>query len=79
MAKIIVASDTKAFRVEGVILRDEKYISIRQLYKKKKDTEWSFGKQGVNINAEVMGRVLRHVKTVVEEDKFKQVDLNKED
>ena len=48
---------SKAVRVQAVKLSGKEYVSLRQLYKTKKDTDWQFGKQGITIpreNAELI-------------------------
>ena len=76
MAKIIKLTETKAYRVEGVSIKGANYVSIRQLYKtKKKPEEWSIGYQGVTIPADASDRLIKAVKAITAEGKFKILEV----
>lgn len=59
MAKRIVVSPTKAFRIEAVQIGDVQGISIRQMYATKKDPVYKPAKQGVFLPLEQAAKVLR--------------------
>jgi hypothetical protein len=81
MARLIKASDSKAFRVEAVEINGNKQISIRQMYRKKGQEEWQHAKQGVNLDleGEVAVRVARAVRLYATDDatEFKEVVIER--
>ena len=78
MAKRIVLSPTKAIRMEGVVIRGAKSVSIRQLYCTSKDTDWKPAKQGINIPIENAEKIAKYLAAIATGDEFKEIEMNKE-
>lgn len=73
---MIKVSEHKAYAVKGIIVNDKKMVSIRQMYTTKNDPTWKPGKQGVTINVEVLPKLRKLMKRLVEEDDFETIELN---
>lgn len=77
--KTFEITESKAIRVEPVVMSGKPYISIRQMYKKKTDTEWQRGRQGIALDLDKVELILKTIQryagldiedfTVVEFDK----------
>jgi hypothetical protein len=73
---LIKISETKAYRIE--LIRMEKkgpvFLSIRQLYKTKKDADWRPGRNGLNLpvpDGEAKRVIKGLIKTLKNEDQKK--------
>jgi hypothetical protein len=77
--KTIEISDTKAIRVEAVEIKGEKYVSIRQMYRRKGETEWNHAKQGINIPLDGAAGVLKYATKFATSDSttFSKVEIGK--
>ena len=73
MAKLIKISPTKAYRVEGIKIKGQDYISIRQMYATAKDPKYKPAKQGITVPDEIRGRLLKSIKSI---DDFKELDVD---
>ena len=60
--KTIEITDTKALRVQAAEIRGQKYVTVRQLYRKKGQKEWLPAKQGVSLPLEAAEEVAKFVK-----------------
>jgi len=78
MAKRIVLGPHKAVRMEGVEIKGERYVSIRQMYNTTKDSDWKHGRQGINIPIENAEKIAKYLKAIAEGDDFKVIEMNKE-
>lgn len=78
MDKLVKISDTKAIRIEGVIVRGERYVSLRQMYRKKDQKDWQHAKQGILLDLEKIGKIRRYIKEVVEADEFVELNFDKD-
>jgi len=78
MDKLVKISDTKAIRIEGVIVRGERYVSLRQMYRKKDQKEWQHAKQGIMLDIEKISKIRRYIKEVVEADEFVELNFDKD-
>jgi Transcriptional Coactivator p15 (PC4) len=78
MAKLIKVSPTKAYRMEGVEIKGERYVSIRQMYATKNDPQYKHGKQGLNIPIENAEKIAKYLKAIAEGDEFVELELNKD-
>jgi hypothetical protein len=79
MAKLIKITESKAIRMEGVVIRGAKSVSIRQLYQtKSSDGKWMPGKQGINIPIENAEKIAKYLAAIAAGDEFKEIDINKD-
>jgi len=78
MDKLVKISDTKAIRIEGVIVRGERYVSLRQMYRKKDQKDWQHAKQGILLDLEKTSKIRRYIKEVVEADEFVELNFDKD-
>ena len=77
MAKRIEISPNKAYRVEGIEISGEKYVSIRQLYKtKKQPDEWQVGRQGVTLPLKESERIAKAIVAIAKGSSFKTISKN---
>jgi hypothetical protein len=79
MAKLIRVSDTKAYRTEGVEIKGDRFVSIRQLYATKKDPSWKPSRNGVNIPIEQAEKIAKYLKAIAEGDDFKEIVMGSKD
>ena len=78
MAKLIRVSDTKAYRMEGVEIKGERYVSIRQMYATKKDPALKPSRNGINIPIEQAEKIAKYLKEIAAGDDFKEIDMSKD-
>ncbi|MNX93720.1 hypothetical protein D3C86_1259180 [compost metagenome] len=79
---IVEVGENKAYRIESIKIRDKKYVSVRQMYKTKKDRDtWKPGRQGLTIEIDDLEAVLKKMKVVGArpDSKFKEVNLDKDE
>lgn len=75
MSKKITVSPTKAYRVEGLLIKGEKYVSVRQLYATKKDPEFKIGRQGITFALTDLARIQKALSSTAAGDSFKELNL----
>jgi hypothetical protein len=78
MAKLIKISKTKAYRMEGVEIKGERYVSIRQMYATQKDPTYNPSRNGINIPIDNAEKIAKYLTTIAEGDDFKEIEMNKE-
>lgn len=68
--KFIRVGENKGFNVEGVLLGDEQEpaISVRQMYKTKKDPTWKPGRNGFVVPQQYAGRLAKAIGLTSQED-----------
>jgi len=78
---LIKVSDSKAYRVTLMRFKHEKgekknpvMLSIRQLYKTKKDPEWKIGRQGVTFDFDDCKRIIKGIIKVFKSDEVEVVE-----
>lgn len=72
MAIRIEVGDHKSIRIEAVEMRGQQYISLRQMYRTKRDPTWKPGRQGMMLEvgeqkANIAGRVSRVITKLLED------------
>jgi len=79
--KTFELTDTKAIRIEAVEINGANFISLRQMYKTKKVTEWQHGKQGITIPADEAARIARMISKFASDEStvYKTLDLGRKD
>jgi hypothetical protein len=77
--KTFELSESKAIRVEAVEVNESRGISIRQLYKRKNDTDWQYGKQGLILPLEEAATIAKLISKFAtsEATTFKTLDFGK--
>jgi len=78
MAKLIKVSATKAYRMEGVEIKEVRSVSIRQMYQTKKDPSWKPARSGINIPIENAEKIAKYLTAIAAGDDFKEIELIKE-
>lgn len=79
---IVEVSENKAYRIESIKIKDKKYVSVRQMYKTRKEPDnWKPGRQGLTIEVDDLEAVLKKAKVVGArpDSKFKEVNLDKDE
>jgi hypothetical protein len=65
--------------MEGVEIKGERLVSIRQMYvTKKSEGSWLPTRNGVNIPVDQADKIAKYLKAIAEGDDFKTIELNKE-
>lgn len=75
MAKLVKISDSNAYRIEAIELNGEQYISVRQMYKRKGDTKFNPGRNGVTLPLEQAARIAKHITGLAESDETEFVKI----
>ncbi len=78
---LVEVTDNKAYQVESIKIRGKKYVSVRQMYKTRKDPEnWKHGKQGMTVEVDHLEALLKKMKVVGAraDSKFKELNLDKD-
>lgn len=77
--KTFELTDSKAIRVEAVEINGSNMISLRQLYKTKKNPEWSHGRQGITLPVEEAARIAKMITRFATDDstEFTILDLKR--
>lgn len=81
MAKTIEITPSKAVRVEGINVEGKLMVSIRQMYKRKGDTDWRPGRNGLSIevgHADLVAKALT-VQAGRPEERFKVITRRKDE
>lgn len=78
--KFIRVGENKAFKVEGILLGENKdpQVSVRQMYKTKKDPTWKPGRQGFTIPLAYAANVARAIGLTSQIDPSEFKDLSEE-
>ena len=71
--KTIEITATKAIRVEGIIVKGAKMVNLRQMYKRKTDEEWQYGRSTISIDVDSIKAVRKALRLCAEGDKFKKL------
>ncbi len=74
MAKRVTVSEHKAYRIEGVEIGGDNYVSVRQLYNTKKDPTWKPGRQGVTIPVDKAAKIGKLLAEIAAGDEFKVIE-----
>ena len=74
MAKRIVVSENKAYRIESIELGGKQMVSVRQLYKTKNDDTWKPAKAGITLNLDEVKRIAKAMVSISEGDEFKAIE-----
>lgn len=74
---IVELSVTKAYSIESIEIREQRLVSIRQMYRSKGDPEWKPARQGITIPVEIAEEMARKIRVVARRDpkRFKKIDL----
>jgi len=75
MTKLIKISEHKAFKIQPVLIKGEKYFSIRQMYSTKNDSEWKHGKAGIILAYEELRKLFKRAKTMHEDSDTEYEDI----
>lgn len=78
MAKLVKVSSTKAYRMEGVEIKGDRFVSIRQMYCTQKDSTWKHSRNGINIPIDQADKIAKYLKTLAAGDDFKEIEFNKD-
>lgn len=78
MAKLIKVTATKSYRMEGVEIKGERSVSIRQMYCTTKDSTWKPSRNGINIPIDQAEKIAKYLKAIAGGEDFKTIELNKE-
>lgn len=68
--KFIRVGENKAFNVEGILMGEdqEPHVSVRQMYKTKKDPKWKPSRNGFTIPQQYAGQLARAIGLTSQED-----------
>lgn len=74
--KLIELTESSAINIEAIKVGDAKMLSIRKMYKTKKDPNWKPARQGLTIPFDEAERVLKKALKLVRdpETKFKKIE-----
>ncbi|QDH83575.1 ssDNA binding protein [Achromobacter phage Motura] len=75
VSKLIKISEHKAFKVQPVLIKGEKLISVRQMYTTKNDPEWKHGKAGITTTYEELRKVFKRAKALHEDEATEYEDI----
>lgn len=78
--KFIRVGENKGFNVEGVLIGEDQSpsVSVRQMYKTKKDPTWKPGRNGFVVPQKYAGQLARAIGTTSQEDPSGFLDLSQE-
>lgn len=81
MAKTIEITPSKAIRVEGINVEGKLMVSLRQMYKRKKDTDWQYGRNGLSVEVESAELLAKAITTMAGRDasRFKVITRSNKD
>jgi hypothetical protein len=81
MAKTIEITPSKAIRIEGINVEGKLMIHLRQMYKRKGDTDWKPGRNGLSIERDQADLVAAAIlgQASKSESKFKVITRGKDE
>lgn len=81
MAKTIEITPNKAVRVDGINVEGKLMVTFRQMYRRKGDTDWKPGRNGLSVEIDAVDLVLSAAKSQAAKpaDKFKVIVRSKDD
>jgi hypothetical protein len=75
--KIIELTPSAAIQIEAIKMADgNKYLSLRKMFKRKKDTEWQVGHQGMTLPWDESEEILKKALKLIfdPETKFRKLE-----
>lgn len=77
--KTFELSDTKAIRVQAIQIGDAQFISLRQLYRKKGQKDWSPARQGISLPLEEAAGIAKFINKFATSDEttFEEVEVRR--
>lgn len=74
--KLIELTESSAIHIEAIKIKDAKMLSIRKMYKTKKDKDWKPARQGMTLPWDEAEKVLKKALKLVRdpETKFKKIE-----
>lgn len=79
-AKFIRVGENKGFRVEGILVGEEQaeMVTVRQMYKTKRDPTWKPGRNGFTIPRQYAGKLAKAIGVTSQQDPSRYTALSQE-